>query len=716
MKKRPIALFVRNSSAPSRYFIAAFLCLAAAAHAASFEDALRQGETYREQGHIHLALDTLQPLQGQAATPEQAARLAGALGHAHYLVHQPAHRQTARALLETAALSEWLPNAARARYANLLANALLENPEDGKAQAAAWYGRALRWAAGDPALALSVRLNQARLLPAEQRAGALAALFQDIAALPDAPEQARLFLALGQHARTLGQSGLELGFRALDRAAAAARRPGAERLLAAALGALGRLYEDQDRTDEALRLTESALKEAQGGQDHALLWPLDAQLGRLLQRKGREAGALDAYRRSVRHIEAVRQDIPVQYDAEGRSSFREQLAPVYLALADLLLRQASENARNSQGLLREARDIVELSKQAELEDYLGDRCAVQGLRDGQPREQAEGTAALYPVVLPDRLELLLEMRGRLRRFTVPVTAPALRAATAAFAEKARSSRRRPVEDEAQRMYAWLIAPLEPDLRAGGIQTLLVVPDDFLRLVPWAALHDGQRFLVERYAVATSPGLTVLSGSPGARPAPKLLLAGLSKPRGGYEALPGVEQEVRGLHAQFDSLLLLDEDFKVAPFSQRLAEGGYGAVHIASHGEFEGEAGKTYVMAYDGDIRLDDLEALLKSSRRSAEGLDLLAFSACQTAAGNDRAPLGFSGMAIRARARSVVGTLWQVNDQAAQAIMAAFYRHWLAEGLGKAEALRRAQLEGLRGPGMQHPFYWSPFILVGDGL
>jgi CHAT domain-containing protein len=707
---------MRNSSAPSRYFIPVFLCLAAAARAASFEDSLRQGETYRERGQIHLALDTLEPLQGLAATPEQAARLAGALGHAHYLVHQPDHHPAARAWLEKAALSDRLPMEARGRYANLLANLLLEESAEGKGQAAEWYARALRWAAGNPALALSVRLNQARLLPMARRAEALGALFGGIAALPDAPEQTRLFLALGQQARTLGSPALALSFSCLDRAVAGARRQGSERVLAESLGALGRLYEDQARTDEALRLTEGALKAAQGGQEHVLLGPLDAQLGRLLHRQGKQADALDAYRRAARHIAAVREDLPIRYDAEGRSSFREQLAPVYLALADLLLRQAAQEPAQSQALLREARDAVEQSRQAELEDYLGDRCAVHGRQNRLPQALAPDTAALYPIVLPDRLELLLETREGLRRFTVPVAAAELRVATRALAAKLRSTRRLPYRDEAERLHAWLVAPLEQDLRALGVATLLMVPDDFLRLVPLAALHDGKQFLIERYALAVSPALTVLASHSAARSEPKLLLAGLSKPRGGYEALPGVAQEVRGLHAQFDSLLLLDEDFKVAPFSQRLAEGGYGVVHIASHGEFEGEAGKTYVMAYDGDIRLDALEAMLKSSRRGAVGLDLLTFSACQTAAGNDRAPLGFSGMAVRAHARSVVGTLWQVNDQAAQAIMAAFYRYWLVAGLRKAEALRRAQLEWLRGPAREHPFYWSPFILVGDWL
>lgn len=697
-----------------RLFPPLLLLASVAVPAASFDETLREGETLLGRGQIHLAIDTLETLQGKAENAEQATRWAGALGQAHYSMHQPDHRQAALALLEQAANSERLPDGERGRYANLLANAYLDGGEDGRGKAAEWYGRALAWAAGNPALALTIKLNQTRLLAENQRLAALAARFGELAALPDSPEQTRLYLGLGKQAHLLGKPGLELSFKSLERAADGARRQGEKRLLSEALATLGQLYEEQNRPDEALRLTETALREAQGGQDDGLLWPLDAQLGRLQRRLGKPDDALAAYRRAVRHIEAVRQDIPVRYDAEGRSSFRDTLGPIYLALADLLLLQDAENARNSQELLREARDTIELSKQAELEDFLGDRCVIHGLRSAEASDMETGTAVLYPLILPDRLELLLEIKGQLQRFTTPVSADELKTATLGLAKALRSTRRLPFEAASKQMHDWLIAPLEPALRDNGIHTLLTVPDDFLRLLPMAALHDGRQFLVERYALATSPALTVLAGQAADPSSATLLLAGLSKPQGEYDALPGVAKEVNGLHRQFDSDLLLDEAFKIEPFRRQLTEGKHSIVHIASHGEFEGESKDTYIMAYDGNIHLDALESLLKT--RSRQSLDLLSFSACQTAAGNDRAPLGFSGMAIRARAHSVIGTLWQVNDVAAQTIMTAFYRHRLVSGLGKAEALRRAQVEWLRDPAFSHPFYWSAFILVGDWL
>lgn len=688
--------------------------------AASFEEALHVAEGYRERGQIHLAIESLQALQEQAGSPAQRARRAGALGHAYYLERQPDRLPEARKLLEQAATAPELGAGERGRYANLLGNVYLEGREDGDREtAAAWYRRALQFDGGSPRFALGVRLNQARLLPEGEQLAALTTLSGEISALPDSIEHTRLLLALGKQARRLSGPALELTFTSLDRAIAAARSQGEKRLLSEALGALGLVYEEQQRVDEALRLTGNALREAQDGQDHSLLWPLDAQLGRLLRQQGKTAEAVQAYRRAVRHIEAVRQDIPVSYDVEGRSSFRDKLAPIYLALADLLLLQHSDPSAAStpdgQILLRETRDAVELAKQAELEDFLGDRCLIQSIRSNQADVANAGTAVLYPVVLPDRLELLLDLRGSLRRYRVEVAGDVLNMAAKRLADDLRRGRGQ-YKERAKQLYDWLIAPLETELRSAGIRTLLTVPDESLRLIPMAVLYDGEHYLIERHALAVSPALTVLSSVRGARPPVQMLLAGISKSVRGQDELPGVKLEVDELNRHFDSVLLLDEEFTTRQFTRRLAEGIHSIVHIASHGEFGGTADKTFVMAYDDNLRFTELESQLKSPSQRKTPLDVLAFSACQTAKGNDRAPLGLSGMAIRARAHSVIGTLWRVADDAAQPIMNAFYRNLVDSGMSKAEALRQAQLGVLRNPEMNHPFFWSPFILVGDWL
>jgi CHAT domain-containing protein len=139
------------------------------------------------------------------------------------------------------------------------------------------------------------------------------------------------------------------------------------------------------------------------------------------------------------------------------------------------------------------------------------------------------------------------------------------------------------------------------------------------------------------------------------------------------------------------------------------------VHIASHGVFGGSAASSYLLAYDDLLTLDTLQTLLRSDASRRQPIELLTLSACQTAEGNERAPLGLSGAALKARARAVLGTLWPVDDAATVRLMQAFYREWLAQPeAGKAAALRSAQLALLRNRDTRHPYYWAPFALIGN--
>jgi CHAT domain-containing protein len=138
------------------------------------------------------------------------------------------------------------------------------------------------------------------------------------------------------------------------------------------------------------------------------------------------------------------------------------------------------------------------------------------------------------------------------------------------------------------------------------------------------------------------------------------------------------------------------------------------VHIASHGVFGDSADDTFIMTFDELLTLDGLQALLRDPRLRGAPIELITLSACQTAEGDDRAPLGMSGTALKARARSALGTLWPVSDAAASTLMAQFYR-LLADGRhSKIGALREAQIELLKNPAQRHPFFWAPFILIGD--
>jgi len=122
------------------------------------------------------------------------------------------------------------------------------------------------------------------------------------------------------------------------------------------------------------------------------------------------------------------------------------------------------------------------------------------------------------------------------------------------------------------------------------------------------------------------------------------------------------------------------------------------------------------MAYDNVINFDQLDSLLRSGKFANQPLEMLTLSACQTAEGDDRAPLGLSGLAVKAKVRSALGTLWPANDEAASVLMVEFYKALNKPGISKAQALRQAQLKLLNDNKLQHPFFWAPYILVGNWL
>jgi hypothetical protein len=154
--------------------------------------------------------------------------------------------------------------------------------------------------------------------------------------------------------------------------------------------------------------------------------------------------------------------------------------------------------------------------------------------------------------------------------------------------------------------------------------------------------------------------------------------------------------------------LLDGGFTLAALKQRLLSREYPVVHIASHGVFGDSADDTFIMTYDELLTLDGLQALLRDPRPRGAPIELITLSACQTAEGDDRAPLGMSGTAIKARARSALGTLWPVSDAAASTLMAASTSAcWPTAGTARS-ALREAQLELLKHPAHAPPLPLGP--------
>jgi len=161
-------------------------------------------------------------------------------------------------------------------------------------------------------------------------------------------------------------------------------------------------------------------------------------------------------------------------------------------------------------------------------------------------------------------------------------------------------------------------------------------------------------------------------------------------------------------------MMLDEAFTARAFQGEAGSGDYRIVHIASHGVFGGSADTSFIMAYDDVLSMRDLQSLLHGERFRRKPMELLTLSACQSAEGDDRSPLGISGAAVKARAKSVLGTLWPVEDDAARTVMERFYRLLAGGAASKVKALQAAQVETMRERRFEHPFFWAPFVLIGN--
>jgi CHAT domain-containing protein len=506
---------------------------------------------------------------------------------------------------------------------------------------------------------------------------------------------------------------------------------GDRRTVSYAQGYLGALYEEERRNEEALVLTREAIFAAQRANAPESLYRWQWQAARLHRKMGNVDEAMAAYRAATQQVTAMRPELSVRY-GESTSSFRESIGPLFLEFVDLLLRRAGEAQGAGSGgaagsiadpggtgraLLAEARETVEVLKVAELRDYFRDDCVDIALSRVTQLDVVSPTAAVvYPIMLADRTELLVTLPSGLRRFIVPIGEPRLTHEVRQFRRMLERRTTRQYLRHAGQLYDWLVRPIEAELVAAKIDSLVFVPDGALRTIPMGALHDGRQFLVSKYALAITPGLKLTDPRPLDRKRPRMLAVGVADSVQGFPALPEVEGELVAVRGVFGGTALLNAQFSVANIERELRTGAYTIVHIASHGEFGGDVDKTFLLAFDGKLTMDRLNQLIGLFKYRDEPLELLTLSACDTAEGDDRAALGLAGVAVKAGARSAVATLWSVNDEASAELIGDFYRELKKPSVSRAVALQRAQLKLLSDPRYQHPGFWSPFLLINNWL
>ena len=372
------------------------------------------------------------------------------------------------------------------------------------------------------------------------------------------------------------------------------------------------------------------------------------------------------------------------------------------------------DSQPNQTQLQQVRQLVESLKLAELDNFFHHACLQA---TPQLIDTIDATAAvLYPIILPDRLTVIVSRPGQpLYHYETRLPQADIEAAIAQlqlylnphFFEQDRLQ-------ASQQLYNWLIRPAEDFL--ADTQTLVFVLDGTLRNLPMAALHDGQHYLIEHYGIALSPGLQLLEPQALNLEQLDVLTGGVSLSQQGFPALPAVDTEMEQIAAAVPTTQLLNQTFTTQRLTDTLDDTPFSVVHLATHGQFSSKAEDTFLVTWDDRINVQDLGTLLRP-RQQNQPLELLVLSACQTATGDKRAALGLAGIALRSGARSTLATLWQVNDESTADLMAQFYQQLAKHPeMTKAAALRTAQLRLLKQTKYQHPFYWAPFVLVGNWL
>ncbi len=481
-----------------------------------------------------------------------------------------------------------------------------------------------------------------------------------------------------------------------------------------ALGTLGKLYERTQQWGEAQKLTQQALVLSQSIQASDISYQWQWQLARLLRQQGEIEQAIVANQQAVDILRSLRGDL-VAMNPDVRFSFQEQIEPIYRHLVSLLLKSPT------QAHLKQARDALESLQLAELENFFRTPCleAKAEQIDTLIEKGDRAATVFYPIILPEQLAVIVSLPGQplqvystnLSQAEVEETISQLRQSmNLALSDKQRLRL-------SQTLYDWLVRPVENALVQQDIETLVFVLDGALRNVPMAALYDGERYLIEKYGVAIAPGLQLLEPRAIEQIQLQSLTGGLSEARQGFAPLPAVAAEVEQISRRLPSRVLLNEEFTQATLEEQIENLPFAVIHLATHGQFSSNPEETFLLTWDQRLDVNTLSQLIKDrEQRDGTPLELLVLSACQTAYGDKRAALGLAGLAVRSGARSTVATLWSVNDRSTAELMTQFYQNLTQTNSQRAEALRQAQLSLLAQKQYEHPYYWAPFILVGNWL
>ncbi|MBD2296271.1 CHAT domain-containing protein [Anabaena sphaerica FACHB-251] len=333
-----------------------------------------------------------------------------------------------------------------------------------------------------------------------------------------------------------------------------------------------------------------------------------------------------------------------------------------------------------------------------------------------------------------------------RKFVVDANNSNIQKIAQEFRSKVTNVRDKNYFSSAQKLYEWIIKPIEPALQANKIDSVIFSLDSGLRAIPVAALYDGNQFLIEKYSVGIIPSFSLTDTRYIPIVKSDILAMGISKSTEGQDPLPSVPLEINTVSKELwrsQGQTLLDQESTLENLKSLSRKKHFGILHLATHGDFRsGKISNSYIQFWNRKIHIDQLRNLSQELGWSKEPkVEMLVLSACKTAVGSQEAELGFSGLAVQAGVKSVLGSLWYVSDQGTLALMTKFYDQLKINSL-RSESLRQAQLAMLKGQvrvtdkelylspeksialppelvnlgkiNLTHPYYWSAFTMIGN--
>lgn len=508
------------------------------------------------------------------------------------------------------------------------------------------------------------------------------------------------------------------------------------RIQAYALSRLAELYETNNQLTDAEALVKQGLLLANSIDDSSIAYQLKWNLARIYNKSNQFEQALEFYDSAIQSLDMVRRDL-ISINSDIQFSFRDFIKPIYQEYLELLLSQSQISQNNLEKVIQVS-DSLQL---AQLENFL--RCDTAELKSLDEGE-IPPSAIIYPIVLKDRIEILIKIPkpnhlslgqpnfkelsikkySQLYRYTTQVSQTVLEqeieALQNSLLEPQNSQSEDLIRSSSQKIYNWLLSPAEATLPKSG--TLVFVTNSYLQTLPMAVLYDGNQYLVEKYSITINLGSQLHSVNPLKPNQWKVLLAGVSEKAISFPSnlpvLPGVKVELRSIGKKVLHSQLLNQDFTVEALRKQVNEENFPVIHLATHGQFSSAAEQTFIYAWDDEIQVSEFDHILqRRGQVSREPIHLIVLSACETAKGDKQAALGLAGVALRARARSVIASLWKVSDRPTAKFMEQLYEQ-LNQGKTKAEALQSTQIQFIRNEnlGYQHPYYWSAFVLGGNWL